>query len=282
MADSSPNQKDYSDLHAACKEGKLDEVRKIVFDTRFCLQDMRDDSHGALYHACVNGHLELAMWLVDVFDMDTEDICCDTYVNITRSAERGHLSVFQWLLTFDIPMDVRQWSLMFINTCRAGHLSCVQELVKHQQFSKETALTAFLRACECGNLSVAQFLVETFELDRTAVTHDNMYAFRTACKNGYQDLVYYLVDVFDISSGESRAMNSFALRYACEHDHYDVANFLITHYGLIESDMLEMRKHSRQSWTFPIVRLIMSHCPDKNTADAFKEVTFPSAKKAKT
>ena len=103
---------------------------------------MRKDGNCALRWTCANGHLEVARWLQQTFQLTVTDARAGGNCALRGACEHGHLEVARWLQqTFQLTADDAQ--------------ACDNYALRW--------------ACEFGHLEVVRWLQQTFQLDPYAV-----------------------------------------------------------------------------------------------------------------
>jgi hypothetical protein len=116
-------------LRVACKHGHLEVAQWLTDRFQLTADDARAYNNEALRVACKHGYLEVAQWLTDWFQLTTADARADDNGALRWSCGNGHLEVAQWLtdrfqLTAD---DARAWQIEALReACGNGHLEVAQ------------------------------------------------------------------------------------------------------------------------------------------------------------
>lgn len=111
----------------ACAYGDLEAAQSLAHD--MTTDDARVFGNYALRHACINGHLATAQWLVGRFDLTAEDIrACDNEA-LRYVCANGHLKIVQWIVVkFGLTAaDARAFNnYALLHACANGHLELAQ------------------------------------------------------------------------------------------------------------------------------------------------------------
>jgi len=158
----------------ACLNGHLEVAKWLVNNFELTVVDAKSENNQAFRWTCRSGHLEVAKWLVDTFDLTITDAKSDDNHAFRCACFNGHFKVMKWLVdTFEI-------TITDIRSCRNTH--------------------AFCYACNFQHLEFLQFLIERFQLSEDDyVEQVNRYwesLIKTACRRGNKFMVFWLVTSF--------------------------------------------------------------------------------------
>lgn len=64
----------YTPLHYACRDGKLELAKKLVYTDRLNPHLQANDGNTPLHLACLNGQIDVIVWLVEHCDADFDTI----------------------------------------------------------------------------------------------------------------------------------------------------------------------------------------------------------------
>jgi len=92
-------------------------------------------------------------------------------------------------------------------------------------------------ACKHGQLEVAQWLTDRFQLTADDARAENNEALRLACKYGHLEMAQWLTDRFQLTAEDARAHHNEALRMACKYGHLEVAQWLTDRFQLTTKDL---------------------------------------------
>lgn len=162
------------------------------------------DSHlAALTHACLEGWLDKAQWLINHFNLSPQR-CTHLFYKVCRA---GHLDIARWLpqpLSKSGPsykMCLRGGDYYsFRLACAHGHLDLAQWLAGKLRSFGLAAVTvrdswAFVHACSDGHLDTVRWMACTFDLSRRGANYD--LAMRRASAAHQMAVVYWLMERFE-------------------------------------------------------------------------------------
>ena len=84
-------------LRWACMNGHLAVAQWLTDRFQLTTDDARAQNNGAFRGACGHGHLEMAQWLTDRFQLTAEDARADNNYALRWACWNRHLAVAQWL-----------------------------------------------------------------------------------------------------------------------------------------------------------------------------------------
>lgn len=137
--------------------------------------------------ACMNGHLELAKWLLTVNPHTNISIYEEEAFGV--ACQYGHLEVAKWLLLVKPDINVSACDeYAFRCACENGHLVVAKWLLSIKPNIDISACDerAFRWACQRGHLEVAQWLISVKPSLNVSANEDC--AFRWVCDKEYSDL----------------------------------------------------------------------------------------------
>jgi hypothetical protein len=164
----------------------------------------------ALSGACHNGHLAVAQWLVERFDLSAEDARAHGNEALRYACLAGNLNVAQWL-------------------AERFHLTA-HDVRTHNNFALRTA-------CHSGRLELAQWLAKRFELNVDDARANNNEALRWTCDGGHSDVAQWLADDVGITAEDARAKGNEALHFAYINSHYNLAQWLVDRFDLTADEI---------------------------------------------
>jgi hypothetical protein len=173
----------------ACQQGNLSEAQKILQIASFI--NISEKSDRAFRHACYQGHLHIAKWLISLNLHPAINVSAIKDYAFRHACNNGHLQLAQWLLQIKPDID----------------------LTAHGQCS-------FNDVCSNGHLPVAQWLYEimpTININR---------AFEFSCNNSQIHIAMWLHSLSDSNIISLDSYNN-AFFWACHHSHVCIAKWLL-------------------------------------------------------
>jgi hypothetical protein len=184
----------------------------------------------------------MLQWLVGTFGLTLADLHADCDRLLRAACKNGHLQVAEWLVRVyqvaKYPASTIEHALIY--ACTYGHLDVAEWL--HETFNVTPKMAragsnrALLAACGAGHLNVARWLADTFGLTAADACAEDNEALRDACGNGHLRVAQWLTKCFDLGVADARAADNYALSVACEWGHLDVAVWLVREFGLTAAD----------------------------------------------
>lgn len=162
-------------LLEAAKTGILTEVQKY---DKAEWRGHRQQAIKFITEICLNGHLNVAMWLQETFDLTCAEARMGCNNALQCACSNGHLHVARWLhQTFSLNAEDAKMvnNLALRWACRGGHLSTAQWLQKTFGMTAENIgpvrnyLLQWPR--ENGHHHVVQWLCEAFDLPHQTTIH---------------------------------------------------------------------------------------------------------------
>ena len=120
--------------------------------------EKKEDMVNAFQAACRNGHLLLAQWMAEAYDLDKDEAMAGGCLGLGLACKHGHLHVAQWLTA--------KFDLGKAHAAAGGH-------------------AAKRGSCANGHLEVVQWLSEQFKFTVQDIRIHDAEAFRNCCKNGH-------------------------------------------------------------------------------------------------
>jgi hypothetical protein len=183
-------------LIETCCNGKL-EVAQWLHKTLKCQFKLNLVGKTWFREICENGHVDVADWVRKTFYV----VSCLEFVEYSllfdKICKTGHLKMAKWLTkTYGILSNMQR---PFVLACKNGHLKTAQWIyAKTKSRGGLTPLICsqifFQNVCLKGNLSVIQWLVETFKLDSEFIQADNNLVLRAAKLNNNSNVVNFLAE----------------------------------------------------------------------------------------
>ena len=124
----------------AALNNKTPDRLRIPLLTGLTRDQVRAEDNYVLRWACRRGHLAVAQWLTERFQLTADDVRVNDNEALRWACRRGHLAVAQWLterfqLTADDARAEDNWALLW--TCHNGHLPVVQWLTERFQLTAD-------------------------------------------------------------------------------------------------------------------------------------------------
>lgn len=236
----------------ACKKGQIKFAKWI--HSKYNNLDIHLDNESAFYWASLNGHIDIAEWILTLDDLYFVDnikyIFCracesgniavakwlkknynidvhelDDY-SFRWAAFYGHLDILQWLYSLDnnILLDYLQDAL--ISSCTKGHLNMAKWIISLNKILNIYPIANFDRCCNSGNIEMVKWF---YELNKDSIK--DVYQgwnglFCCICGHGYTDIAKYLLEI-----NENIDINYFgnkAFIMSCKNGHIDLAKWLFS------------------------------------------------------
>lgn len=158
----------------------------------------RVDYGQAFLHACENGHLTTAQWIVTTRP-DTKNRYEGFYI-LYKTCVNKQFHVAEWLLNEFTNLRIPS---IFTILCQDGYQESAEWLHFKLSFTYDftvllaTYAKAFIGACENGHLHVAKWIKSTWPFYRLlSVEIENHKAFKLANANNHMDVVYWLQSLY--------------------------------------------------------------------------------------
>jgi hypothetical protein len=265
------------DLELQSSEAHLG-IAKWLFENKFITITFIRDYEKACSIACKYGHLPMVQWFTKIEPaINMEDmfaVACKhnqqhiarwiyqmkpTYRRETDSCvfvnvcESGYLNIAQWLV------EIKRIHLSSISyfafqmACQHKQIHIVKWLLDIQEVNMNAAEYMFYVACECGDLSFAQWLIEMKPTINTPTLHVG-YAFQSACMNGHLSVAKWLLE---IKPTVDLLHKNRALELACTYGHLHITQWLlnneIVHFSIYLFELVCINGHLQLAqWLFNI------------------------------
>lgn len=164
----------------------------------------------ALGSAVVNNHSDLALYLVERFELNKEDLRHSSHYYLLRVLiKEGRLSNFNYL---------------------------VQHFNLSTSFLQE--LNLLISALEGGRLEVLQFLKERNYLNRDQLTFNQNEAINIALRQGQLELIRYIHTYFHLCKSNFQPLNKVTIRQIIKGGHLDIIQYLHQEVGLAKFEFI--------------------------------------------
>lgn len=161
--------------------------------------------HQALTLAIIHGHIAVAEWLIEAYDLSSltaTEISVDDILIV--ACRNGCFDAMKWVTArFEMRAAYTMPTIMccFVDACCANRVDIAEWLVKDASGHKILTYTlrgcnlvrALVGVCATGYLSTAQWLVETFDLWGLLSEHQLTACFNAACSNGHLAFAQWLL-----------------------------------------------------------------------------------------
>jgi hypothetical protein len=215
-----------------CKNGKLQEAKQLYDSDNDKITNIND----AFRVSCENGHIEVAEWLLDIFNnkysLKTVDIHTIFHDN-NDGDDNDNDNDDDNDDDDDNYHDVVQYNV-FQSSCRNGQIEIAKWLHKLGGIDiHANNELAFRWSCSEGHIEVAKWLYSLGGVDINALMNDNTEddAFQWSCKNGHVKVAKWLYSL--LRGVDDFAIRQHAFRSSCINGHIKVAKWL---YSLGEAD----------------------------------------------
>jgi hypothetical protein len=133
--------------------------------------------------------------------------------------------------------------------CQIGCLPVVQWLAAESNLQRHSVVSSdcslFRCVCEAGNLDIAEWLADTYRLDKLDVSCMRHLAYRKA-------IARWLAARFAMTKQDVLACDSYAFRWSCAHGHLAVAQWLVSHFRLSCADVSTIQNFALEWSSGPV------------------------------
>lgn len=176
-------------LTSICRTGNLAAVVDCVEENTIQKSDLRQCEFRPFFLACCSGNVDLAMWLVEQFNLSKKDIFdykTEPNQEKTNSEKTNSEKKNKELLP---------------NICWAGHLEMAKWLTDEFYDDDcddwlDAACAGFRYACRNGHLEVAKWLHKRFQITSDQATADKNLAHRMALNQEHLHVLSWLLLTF--------------------------------------------------------------------------------------
>jgi len=218
-------------LVAACSEGDIGRVRRLLDEGRVSVHETTEEGESLLSLACSAGYYELAQVLLamraNVEDRGMKGDCTP----LMEAASAGHTDIVRLLIAHGADVNAQSSSgntpLMY--ACAGGHEEVVRVLLEagaNVEDHNENGHTPLMEAASAGHCGVAKILLE---FGAGINTHSNEFkesALTLACYKGHLEMVRFLLEAGADQEHKTDEMHT-ALMEASMDGHVEVARLLL-------------------------------------------------------
>jgi len=218
-------------LVAACSEGDIGRVRRLLDEGRVSVHETTEEGESLLSLACSAGYYELAQVLLamraNVEDRGMKGDCTP----LMEAASAGHTDIVRLLIAHGADVNAQSSSgntpLMY--ACAGGHEEVVRVLLEagaNVEVHNENGHTPLMEAASAGHCGVAKILLE---FGAGINTHSNEFkesALTLACYKGHLEMVRFLLEAGADQEHKTDEMHT-ALMEASMDGHVEVARLLL-------------------------------------------------------
>ena len=201
------------------------------------------DARQMLGYACVNGNLELAVWLANRFEFGAQDV---VDIHLERVCSNGHARILGWLTDrFHLTAKYIRTRSMLFNACLSGDLDFVRWLVGRfgltARDAREDHHRLLRHVCMSGRAQVTAWIVAHFGLGRpgsdlsSAIMAQHVYA-RVDSEEKYLRAIAWIEQMRPIRLGPRKCRR--IIQYAVDNKYLNVIRWMAQRYGLTQTDML--------------------------------------------
>ena len=191
-------------LHCACLNGHLDMAKYLISDCQCNPQCSTNYGKTPLHYACQNGHLEIAKYLIMEHKCSPEHSNLNGYTPLHSAASNGHLAVVKYLIS---------------------------ELGCSLQITTTDGLTPLHCACLNGHLDMAKYLISDCNCNPQCSTNYGNTPLHCACQNGHLGIAIYLITEHKCSPEHGNVNGITPLHSAASNGHLAVVKYLTSELG---------------------------------------------------
>lgn len=184
-------------------------------------------------------------------------------------------AIIKCLLEVSPNAELNTYDDIFLIVCGTGKIDIVQSFIKElRDYSHENRDTAFVEACKCGHLSIAQLLLDEFpDIDR--LYDSKMFdryniqgycaAFVYVCQNGDLDSAKWIAETIPMTDRQDGQIYD-AFSEACLNGYLNVAKWLKKKYPNVVAriNKEEILKNISRRGHIDMLRWLIKHWPNIN------------------
>jgi hypothetical protein len=198
----------------------------------------------AFLAACAHGHLGVAQYLADVFDVTPEDARAGNNIAVHRALLAGHRGVVEWLAD-RFGINPRAGCDLLSACCaQSDSVETVRWLVERFGYTatdvrsrcNQTLRSALLHS----HCDVAALLADKFELGKADVLDNDCEAFHDACMRGDTATVAWILERFSLAPSDLSCLGRTLTALAAQHPRWAMADFLVARFGLTKDDVMQL------------------------------------------
>lgn len=196
----------------------------------------KDQQTSAFETALVNGHLDVAKWLMTRYELEVK---CDLFYrpNLLGKIVR-HPDLYMWLHP---PMKVCDGLIdcnHFAFQCAAvdGHLQTCQCLAPLIEQTTYEIVHRFFLAAKYGHLDVCQWFAAHYSLTSANVSNVEK-AYIDAAENGHLSVCKWLVSHFQLTRDVLTSSNKEAVAFCAAYGYLDLFQWLVSYFGMSDNDI---------------------------------------------
>ena len=224
-------------LHDAARSGDVDKVRELLEQDKYDVNCTNSVGWTPLHCACHQGHLDMVKMLISEFNSDITIQNVKGATALMLAALGGHYNVVQALICDQCPLggrgEVGRTVLHY--ACNGGNVSLVQTLIQEhkadvneQDNENSTPLHV---AALAGKADAALSLINQYGCDPNVRSKFGRTVLHNACEGGNVSLVQTLIQEHKADINERDNKNDTPLHVAALGGKADVALLLISEYG---------------------------------------------------
>ncbi len=223
------NKEHVTPLLAAAKKGHINIVEYLE-DKGFALDVTDSQGNTPLMLAAANGHYDMVEWLIDKLESDIYvDINHDINASLIEAIENGHLAIALYLIQKGASLDIidAEKNSLLILAAKGGHYNIVEWLLKQNadvnDLNKD-GCTALIEASRRGHLEIVELLVAN---ENTSNEDINKALFVAAGSNQVRVVEYLLSTGVNIESRNQKGDTPLIL--AAKGGRLYMVNWLVNH-----------------------------------------------------
>lgn len=223
-----------------CDQNQFSNAKKIAKKLKF-----REDKILAFRKVCMGGWLSMMKWVKEEFNITKEEITEEGYYSLCGVCRSGNVDAIRWMVSeFALgkkrPPSKVVMSCLFISAL-SGNLEMAWWIAEQYEVTRIEATNdnnmMFIHICAGGTLDIARWFANYFALSREDMCSNDFGAFASACANGHLETARWLVEKCDITEEEVRTGDNEIIRVCCTRNRIKIIQWLIIRFRITKDEI---------------------------------------------